>query len=181
MKQALRQKYKTLRAQLTEKEIENLSKKIAKNLISQFDLEGKNVSIFLPIKKFNEVNTWHIINQVKANFYLPVVKGKVLKHIKYKNKEQLKLSDWGILEPIDGETILPNQIDIVIVPMLAYDIKGNRVGYGAGFYDGFLKDCQPNCQFIGVSFFEPESQLIETYPTDIPLQFVVTPNLVHKF
>jgi 5-formyltetrahydrofolate cyclo-ligase len=181
MKNQLRKKYKLLRAELSEKDIENLSSKIYHNLISNFDLNGKNISIFLPIKKFNEVNTWHIINHVNADFFLPVVNGEILNHVKYESKEQLKISDWGIEEPTHGDTIKPSEIDIVIVPLLAYDVKGNRVGYGAGFYDGFLKDCQTDCQFIGVSFFEPEQNEIETYPTDIPLNFTVTPDKVYKF
>lgn len=181
MKNQLRKKYKSLRVEFTEKDIENLSSKIYQNLISNFELEGKNISVFLPIVKFKEVNTWFIVNNVKANFYLPVVKGESLVHILYENKEQLKLSDWGIQEPTFGETIDPNKFDVVIVPLLAYDKRGNRVGYGAGFYDGFLKDCQPNCQFIGVSFFEPEQIDIETYPTDITLNFAVTPDKVYQF
>jgi 5-formyltetrahydrofolate cyclo-ligase len=181
MKNQLRKKYKSLRAELTTKDIEKLSSKIYHNLISNFELESKNISIFLPIKKFKEVNTWLIIDNVKANFFLPVVKGNSLTHVKYENKEQLKLSAWGIDEPTYGETIEPKDLDLVIVPLLAYDIKGNRIGYGAGFYDDFLNDCNKNCQFIGVSFFEPEQNEIETYATDIPLDFVVTPFGVEKF
>ncbi len=150
-------------------------------MASKFELTGKNISIFLPIKKFNEVNTWHIINNIKANYYLPVVKNKVLQHIKYENKSQLKLSDWGIEEPTYGESIHPNQLDIVIVPLLAYDKKGNRIGYGAGFYDGFLKDCNSNCIFIGVSFFNADETEIETYLTDIPIHYVITPHQIINF
>lgn len=181
MKHTLRQKYKQLRADLTQQQVEDKSMKIAEQLIEHFTLTHKNISIFLPIKKFNEVNTWHLIKKVQANFYLPVVTQHHLKHIKYENQSQLKCSSWGIEEPTYGEEISAHKFDVVIVPLLAYDVKGNRVGYGAGFYDGFLKDCHPNCKFIGVSFFNPESNVFETYPTDIPLHYCVTPSKVITF
>jgi len=181
MKTKLRQKYKTLRANLSIDELNSLAINIYKNVVNNFELNHKNVSIFIPIEKFKEVNTWHFLNNISANFYLPVVKNKTLVHIKYENKQQLKLSDWGILEPTFGEEVEPSKFDIVIVPLLAYDVKGNRIGYGAGFYDGFLKNCNPNCKFVGVSFFEPENSTIETYPTDIPLNYCVTPSQLIKF
>lgn len=181
MKNELRKKYKSLRKELSEDEKKQFSKKIYNSCISLFDLKNKNISVFVPITKFNEIDTWHFLNNLNAKFYLPVVKNKILKHIKYENKVQLEMSDWGILEPTYGEEVNPEKFDFVIVPLLAYDIKGNRIGYGAGFYDSFLKDCNPNCKFIGVSFFEPETDLIETYSTDIPLNYCITPNKIHQF
>jgi len=181
MKNTLRKKYKQLRLKLTQKQIEEFSQKIYQNLISKFNLTNKNVSIFIPFEKFNEVNTWHFLNNINASFYLPLVKNKELKHIKFENKNQLKLSDWGILEPTYGQEIHPSKFDIVIVPLLAYDTKGNRIGYGAGFYDRFLKDCQPDCKFIGVSFFDAETKVFDTYPTDIPLHYCISPKQILEF
>ena len=181
MKNELRKKYKALRKSLSNFEKENYSSRIYDLCISEFNLTEKNISIFIPITKFNEINTWHFLEKINATFYLPLVKNKKLKHIKYENKEQLKLSDWGILEPSFGEEVNPSKFDYVIVPLLAFDLKGHRVGYGAGFYDGFLKDCNPNCKFIGVGFFEPETDSIETFETDIPLHFCITPNKIYEF
>ncbi len=181
MKADIREKYKILRSGLNDHEIDKKSAKIFKLLLDYFDLEDKNISVFLPIKKFKEVNTWYLIDHVKANFYLPVVQNKHLKHVLFENKKQLKPSNWGIDEPTYGQTVNPNVFDVVIVPLLAFDKTGHRVGYGAGFYDGFLKDCQPNCKFVGVSFFEPLETNIQTYDTDIPLHAVVTPKEVYLF
>lgn len=166
---------------LSKYEKEAFSKQIYDTCNSHFNLKNKDISIFIPITKFNEINTWYFLNNLQTNFYLPVVKNKTLKHIAYDNKAQLKMSDWGILEPTYGEEVAPSKFDFVIIPLLAYDLKGNRIGYGAGFYDSFLNNCKPDCTFIGVSFFEPEFDLIETYPTDIPLNYCVTPNKIHHF
>jgi len=181
MKTELRQKYKDLRASISQEGRDNHSKDIFKLINSKFELTNKSISVFLPIEKFNEINTWHLINQVNANFYLPVVKNKNLKHIKFENKTQLELSKWGIEEPTFGEEVKPTKFDFVIVPLLAYDFIGNRIGYGAGFYDNFLKHCNPKCIFIGVSYFEPETKPIHTYSTDIAIHYCTTPNRLIKF
>lgn len=181
MKEELRKKYKSLRKDLSEDQKRDFSKQIFESCISKFNLENKNISIFIPIEKFNEVDTWNFLHELKAQYFLPIVQNKELKHVQYENKAQLKLSEWGILEPTHGVEVIPSKFDYVIVPLLAYDTIGNRIGYGAGFYDSFLKDCQTHCKFIGVSFFEPETVLIETYPTDIPLDYCVTPSEIHHF
>lgn len=181
MKDKLRVIYKDLRTRISIEERERLSKNIFKLISSNFELSGKNISIFLPIKRLREVNTWPLINTTDANFFLPVVKNKELKHVQFENKSQLKLSSWGIEEPIYGNEVQADIFDYVIVPLLAYDSNGNRIGYGAGFYDNFLKFCNSKCIFIGVSFFGPEDGLIETYPTDIPLHYCVTPTKLISF
>jgi len=181
MKTKLRKKYQNLRTTIPSEIRDNYAENIFKIITSNFVLTEKNVSIFLPITRFNEVNTWYLINTVSADFYLPVVKNNELKHILFKDKDQLTLSKWGIEEPSYGEEITPKKLDFVIVPLLAYDRNGNRIGYGAGFYDNFLIHCNPNCIFIGVSFFDPETDTINTYSTDIALHYCVTPNNILKF
>ncbi len=181
MKSALREKYKQLRTTLTGGERESLSLQIISNLLENFKLKSKSVSVFVPIERFYEINTWSLIKNTPANFYLPVVQNDVLKHLKYESDKQLKINNWGIPEPQFGIEIEPHQFDFVLVPLLAYDTKGTRIGYGKGFYDGFLKDCSNNCKFIGLSYFEPEEKDIEPYSTDIPLHFCVTPKKIYEF
>jgi len=181
MKTKIRQHYQNLRRAISSENRDNYAISIFKIITQNFDLTKKNISVFLPIKKFNEVNTWHLINEIDANFYLPVIKSKTLKHIQFEDKIQLTFNTWGIQEPIYGIEILPKKFDYVIVPLLAYDKNGHRIGYGAGFYDNLLIQCNPNCKFIGVSFFDPLIELIETYPTDIPMHYCVTPTKILKF
>ena len=180
-KAELRKIFKQKRKDLNEVERQMLSQLIADNLIEKFDLHDKNISIFLPIERFQEINTWNILDQVDAKFYVPVVKEKSLKHILLESEDQLEVSHWGIPEPIYGDEVEPRSFDFVLVPLLAIDQKGNRVGYGAGFYDGFLKDCNPECQFIGLSYFEPVEKISDISTSDISLHYCVTPNSVHCF
>ena len=67
------------------------------------------------------------------------------------------------------------------MPLLAFDKKGNRVGYGKGFYDQFLSKCHPETIKIGVSFFESETLFSDTLSTDIQLDYCVTPTKVYNF
>ena len=83
---------------------------------------------------------------------------------------------------IDTQSIpIPAQsIEVVFVPLLAYDKKGNRIGYGKGFYDRFLQSCKPKL-IVGLSFYEPEQELIESGQHDIPLHYCVHPKGIEKF
>jgi 5-formyltetrahydrofolate cyclo-ligase len=72
-------------------------------------------------------------------------------------------------------------INVVFMPLLAFDKKGNRVGYGKGFYDNFLKQCHKDTIKVGLSFFEAENQIEDLHDNDIPLNFCVTPTQVYAF
>jgi 5-formyltetrahydrofolate cyclo-ligase len=109
------------------------------------------------------------------------MEGLDLRHFLLNKNMVLETNFWGIPEPISGDEVFSEDFDFVIVPLLAYDTKGNRVGYGKGIYDRFLAQCSIDCQFIGVSYFEPEFEIIETIDADISLDMVVTPNNIHRF
>jgi 5-formyltetrahydrofolate cyclo-ligase len=182
-KSLLRKHYKEKRKIL--KNRGELSSRILQRLLDNFELKGKVVSVFIPIDKLNEINTWPLIESLQSNdvFYcVPRAdfEQKALHHFLYEGKEQLELSDWGIYEPINGTGYSPKEFDIVLVPLLAYDLNGNRVGYGGGFYDRFLANCKPKVLKIGLSYFPPEKK-IETNADDISLDYCVTPTHLYAF
>lgn len=113
---------------------------------------------------------------------IPKVIGEhTLKHYLLTDSTKLKMSKWGIPEPIDGKEISEKKIDVVFVPLLAYDEKGNRVGYGKGFYDTFLKECQSHVIKIGLSLFEAEETISDIDPHDIRLDYCISPKKVYSF
>jgi 5-formyltetrahydrofolate cyclo-ligase len=81
----------------------------------------------------------------------------------------------GIPEPVSGLEVPVSKIEAVFVPLLAYDKLGHRVGYGKGFYDTFLQQCNPNTVKIGLSFFGPEEKIEDISAADVALDYVVTP------
>jgi 5-formyltetrahydrofolate cyclo-ligase len=180
-KAEIRKIFKTKRKLLSEVEKAELSSQIRNQLVDFCPLKDKRVSIFLPITRLTEINTWPIIEDTRATFYLPKVEGDQLKHIRFESKSQILVSEWGIPEPDYGEEVQADIFDVVLIPLLACDVEGNRVGYGKGFYDDFLALCKPNCLFIGLSFFEPIEKINDTRTMDIRLNHCITPNTVHSF
>lgn len=181
-KKALRKQFKEQRQTFTPDQIQTYSDRITQHLKAHFTLTGKKISVFLPIEKFNEINTYLIIDAIQADYYLPVTKKNLeLEHVLYESQDQIKINDWGIPEPQYGDRIDPFDIDAVLVPLLAIDKKGNRVGYGAGFYDNFLAQTNKNCLLIGIGYFDPVDEIEDLYEGDIPLHAYVTPNSVIHF
>ena len=88
---------------------------------------------------------------------------------------------WGIKEPKNNVFLDPKGITTIIVPLLCFDNNGNRVGYGKGYYDRFIKKCDTDVTTIGVSSFDPIEKIDLLETTDIPLDYVVTPQKVYSF
>lgn len=87
----------------------------------------------------------------------------------------------NILEPLETEVVDPLDIDMVLVPMLAFDLQGNRVGFGKGYYDRYLSRCRPDCIKVGLSYFEPVERIKDANEFDVPLNFCITPQKAYVF
>jgi len=94
---------------------------------------------------------------------------------------EFEKSGMGFFAPSTGEEIHPRDIDLIIVPLLAFDKMGYRVGYGKGFYDHFLKKCRKDAIKIGFSYFEPIEAIEDKNEFDIPMDFCITHNEIHIF
>jgi 5-formyltetrahydrofolate cyclo-ligase len=88
---------------------------------------------------------------------------------------------FNILEPIGGVIIPPQQLDIIFVPLVAFDERGYRVGYGKGYYDRYLAQCRPETIRIGFSFFEAVDYIEDIDEFDVPLNFCITPHRIYEF
>tara|TARA_B100000795_G_scaffold214373_1_gene168089 strand:+ start:11730 stop:12293 length:564 start_codon:yes stop_codon:yes gene_type:complete len=184
-KQALRKHYRALRASLDEATIADQSLAIANQALKLPIWGHTNYHIFLPIENKAEVDTSYLLHVLqgkdksiilsKSNF-----KTTIMQHILLQENTHISVSKFGIPEPQEGIEVTASSIDVVFVPLLAFDKKGHRIGYGKGFYDRFLKGCKPNTRFVGVSFFEAEQTVAHT-AHDIPLHFCITPKKVYSF
>jgi 5-formyltetrahydrofolate cyclo-ligase len=87
----------------------------------------------------------------------------------------------NILEPQSTDFLPADEIDLVFVPLLAFDQSGYRVGYGKGFYDKFLAGCRPDCVKVGFSYFEPIDTIDGLHEFDLPLDLCITPQNVYVF
>ena len=185
-KKEARQKYKELRQQLSQEEIEDKSLAIANQLLKMDIWDKTYYHIFLPIEEQKEVNTEYIL-QILAGKDKEVVVSKsdfkttTMTHFLLTDNTKIKKNEYNIPEPITGLNVPTEMIDVVFVPLLAYDKQGNRVGYGKGFYDKFLSECNPNVIKIGLSFFEPEEKIEDLFENDIQLNFCVLPSFFLRF
>lgn len=185
-KKELRQKYKTLRKSLTESAIDEKSLAIANAVLKLPIWEKTYFHIFLPIEEHKEVDTELLLRLLsgkdkeiivsKANF-----ETRKMTHYLLTDNTKIKKNEYNIPEPLDGIEVPSTKIDVVFIPLLAYDTKGNRVGYGKGFYDKFLADCKPDVIKIGLSFFEPEALITDVFEGDVKMDYCVTPDNIHSF
>ena len=186
-KDELRAYYINKRKTLSPKKLEQISSSICHAAFSKFQLENKKISLFLPIERKKEINTykiWEKAISLDAQVAVPKVNSKSgeLKHIIFESVDQLEISSYDIPEPKKGRIIAAEHFDYVFVPLLAIDKKGNRVGYGKGYYDRFLKKCSPRCKFIGLSHFDDLEELIpDMNHFDISLDFCITPSHFYRF
>jgi 5-formyltetrahydrofolate cyclo-ligase len=90
-------------------------------------------------------------------------------------------NEYGIPEPEEGEEIAAEELDLILVPLLAFDKNGYRVGYGKGFYDRFLKKCHDNVITVGFSYFEAVDKIEDTNQFDVPLNYCITPHKIYEF
>lgn len=182
----IRKRYKLKRLELTPKKLNDISQKIIVHLINEFDFSEKLVNLFLPIDKFNEIDLSPLIDEILSRKGLICInktdfKNHSITPYLYSAEIKLEISDFGVPEPSNGTVISPKEINYVIVPLLACDKHGHRVGYGKGFYDAFLSQCHEKTTFIGVTHFNDLVQIDNLEEHDIPIHYLVTPEKNFKF
>ena len=177
----IRKYYLTLRSKLSEEELKNRSNSIANQFFSEFDLSTiPYLHVFVPIKKFNEVNTWLILEKIWKEYphvktVTSITRKEALEHYII-DKNTIFINDkWGIPIPQKAEQISAEIIDLVLTPLLAFDEKLNRVGYGKGYYDKFFAECKPDVVKVGVSLFpQLDENITDTNEFDIALDKVIS-------
>ena len=183
LKGELRKVYKLKRSSLTNTEI--LSLEIANKTLEIDIWNLQNYHVFFPIEKHKEVDSKLIIQIAQGkdkNVILPKLnlESKTIDSFLLTDSTPLKTNHLGISEPFNGIQINNNQIDLVFVPLLAFDNFGHRVGYGGGYYDKFLSKC-PRAIKVGLSYFDPINKIEDINSKDIKLDYCITPNKVYKF
>lgn len=185
-KSELRKKYKTLRANMSPEIIDDLSIEIANRLLKLPVWDYSFYHLFLSIREHKEVNTEFILNILSGKDKNIVISKSdfdtlSMSHYLLTDATIIKKSNYNIPEPVGGIEIPTDKIEVIFIPLLAYDEQGNRVGYGKGFYDTFLAECNPQTIKIGLSFFEAEEHIEGVIDTDIPLDYCVTPHKTYTF
>lgn len=181
-KDILRRLYLEKRKLIPEKETIERNKFLVETFFNEVSLEAiHNLHVYLPIRKQNEPDTILLIDRLRdehQQINLVISKacsGGSLKHYLYESEEQLRLNKWGIPEPVYGREIAPEQIDMVLVPMVIFDRKGQRIGYGKGYYDRFLAELREDVLKIGYSLSPPLDDLKYSDAFDVKMDACICP------
>lgn len=184
-KRTLRKEALAKRNALTEHQLDELNE----SLLTQFKTlnfsKATCIHIFLPIVVKREPNTFLMIEWLQQHHpEIQIIVPKadfssnLMENYIFTKKEDLIINEYHIPEPQTAEqfTGVP---DMVIVPLLAFDEGGYRVGYGKGFYDRFLHEI--STQKIGLSFFNAVPEINDVHLNDIRLDKCITPNQIYNF
>jgi 5-formyltetrahydrofolate cyclo-ligase len=186
-KSGLRNTYSLKRKNLSDYQINKRSILISKKLLDIPIWDKEFYHIFLTSKKNNEIETKFILSMLAQKNKKVVVPRLIdlnnLEHILLTKQTILKENSYGIPEPqkYNNKIIFPQELDVIIVPLYVFDLNGNRVGYGKGYYDRFLKNCRDDVIKIGVSLFEPVKSISDITRNDVALNYAITSNGIFNF
>lgn len=184
LKADLRLLYSQRRNQIPPEKISDASLLISNKVLDIPIWDYDYYHIFLPIPHKKEIDTVFLLSILQGrdkHVIIPKMDGDSLSHFLLTDNTKFKTNKWGVPEPVDGIEVQPDKIDVVFVPLLAYDKSGNRVGYGKGYYDKFLLQCKPEVIKIGLSLFDAEEEIEDVLESDIPLDYCITPNQIYRF
>jgi 5-formyltetrahydrofolate cyclo-ligase len=176
MKKHVRKIYLQKRIQQSILLKQNKDAKIIKKIEETTDfINATHILFYMPIHGEVDITPLFIKYNNKKKLYLPRVnsKEKDLDIHEIKNLDQLKEGVYKILEPqIQNNLIEPASLDLVLIPGIAFDTKGQRIGYGHGYFDKFLK--KTNCPKFGIAY---EFQIVKNIAAekhDVPVDKIVT-------
>ncbi len=186
----LREHLKLKRKQLSRKESEDMSKAIHQRIIqSKWIREYSNIGIYHPVN--GEVNTLQLINflwSIDQQVFLPIIDRKNLLFGKVNIDSKLKKNRFGIPEPSIKKSVQmsANFLDMIFVPLVAFDLNGFRIGMGSGYYDRTFEKRLSNKDakdpvLIGLAYEFQKQECLNHQPWDVPLDMVVTELNTYKF
>lgn len=174
-KELIRANMKQRREAMPSHEVRAFSERITNKLLQLKPLlEAKVIMAYMSIQ--NEVDLGPAIEQLAGEdriLLLPRVEGPQIQAVRFGGVEEMRVSPYGILEPL-GPAWDVRKIDAVLVPGLAFDYQGYRVGYGKGYYDRFLPQLRKEAFLCGVCY---EFQVIASCApdeADHPVNWIVT-------
>lgn len=181
LKADLRKKYLAERRAVHKEQIASSSDAIKCRFLEFFNpQQGETVHIYMPLEKFNEIDTKPLIGALLEKglkVYVPKVADDKMLSIRLHRETKFAANKWGISEP-SGEPEEEN-FDYIITPLLYCDPQGNRVGYGQGFYDRFFTN--QSGKKIGLSLFRPSEPVDDVSDFDVALDYLVLPTKVLSF
>lgn len=171
-KQQLREQCKKRRNQLTSTQVKSNSIQLC-NHLSQYlnSLPATTIAIYFSFA--NEISIDSLLTVSAHHRYVaPVVKPDA--ELEWREvDQQLNCNEFGIREP-GGDLVAAEEIAIFLMPLVGFDLNGNRIGMGAGYYDRALQDISDDCKKMGCAHGTQQCINITADPWDIPLDAIAT-------
>lgn len=187
MKNQLRQQYKQIRRELSPITVQQNSNRIAAQLFAT-DLWQQSQTVMLYLAFQNEVATEIIYRQgwqAGKTMLLPICASQngLMEMSRIDTLDVLQYNRYGIGELPNAlqKIIAPEEIDLCLIPGIAFDLAGNRLGFGAGYYDRYLLRLRPNVPRIALAH---QCQIyagrlpVDTY--DLPMDYILTEKQLYK-
>ncbi len=159
------------------------SLRIQKQVVLTREFEkAASIALYSPI--LNEVYTEEIFRAAQESgkeLAYPRVTGSVIEFARVLSREDLRPGAFGILEPVGSDLIAASNLDLILVPGVAFDRTGHRLGFGKGFYDRILHNTNLQGRRLGLCF---ELQLVDRLPAeshDIHMNLIVTEKNIYRF
>ena len=173
-KKALRREIGTKKRAMSAEEIERASARLAEKFF-QTELYRQAKAIYGYLSYNQEVRTEPILRRAQADgkrVAVPKVYGDEMRFLWLDDLKQVAPGAYGIPEPIADEPVAMDETALVLMPGLAFDPEGHRLGYGGGFYDRYLAD-QPNHPLVALCSSFQLLDHLETEAHDIPVDLVI--------
>jgi len=143
-------------------------------------LSGRRIAVYWPIRGEPDLRPlWEVWSSAGAQLALPVVDAvaQPLRFVRWTPGEAMRTGKYGIAEPVGPDCPDP---ELIVVPCVGFDARAYRLGYGGGYYDrtlaAFATHHRPGPRVLGVAWDEARLQGLETEPTDLPLDAVISPS-----
>lgn len=181
-KRELRRENRRKRAAIDDGMRYDMSLRIAECVVrAPFFSRARRIACYLPLDE--EVDTWPVIERAwrrKKRIFAPLTRrGGILAFREVTADTDLVRTDWGLLEPVAGDVVTARKLDLVLMPLVAFDGDRHRIGMGGGYYDrtfAFLKTRSQlvRPKLVGLAFDCQRAEKISTNPWDISLHRIVT-------
>jgi len=186
----LREKHRTQRALLTGQQLSANADALSVALVTLDEFKNaQHIAAYIAIR--GEISVEPLMNATAASkqFYLPVLRGDDMHFCRWTPGQELIKKRFGLLEPPDDRAISPEELDVVLVPLVVFDDAGNRIGQGGGYYDRTFEFTAATSNtnqeaakpvMIGVAHECQREAQLKPQPWDIPLAKVVTEERVYS-
>ena len=161
-----------------ELDVQSLSIKVLGNLFSLDEYAfAKNILVYYPLK--NEIQTQECLNDFSKTWYLPRVNGENLEVCLY-DSTKLSKGNFNIQEPTNKKILNLNLLDMVIIPCVAADVNGYRIGYGKGYYDRFLPSLSSSCKKVLLVYSDLLFDTVYPDEYDVKVDILVTDKQIFR-